>query len=231
MNFPKAGLTVRNASSTSAEILIYDQIGEDPWFGGGMSAKKFAEELKNLPKNITDLSIRINSPGGSVFDGMTIYERLKGIKATKTVYVDGLCASIASVIAMAGDKIVMGAGAQFMIHLPMTGVWGNRTDFESAIEILDKIEDQMTGIYARKTGLSRAELAKMLAAETWMTAEEALEQGFATELSEESLPIAASAMKSPWFRKAPVLTNTVETEVKAKAAGLRKNIEDFLARK
>ena len=104
-----------------AEIALYGTIGET-FFDDGITAKRFIEELNEL-KDVDSIDLRINSMGGDVFEGVTIYNRLKEYKATINVYVDGLAASIASVIAMAGDTVTMGEGSFMMVHSPMTGVF------------------------------------------------------------------------------------------------------------
>ncbi|MCK5219101.1 Clp protease ClpP, partial [bacterium] len=117
------------------EILIYDQIGED-WFGDGVQAKKFAEELRDLG-DIETIELRINSPGGSVWDGNAIYNTLRGHKATVNVTIDGLAASIASVIAMSGDTITMPENALMMIHNPATIAFGEAEEMRKAANMLD----------------------------------------------------------------------------------------------
>lgn len=206
----KKPFEIRNVSTTEAEILLYDQIGED-WFGGGISAKTISEELKKLPSSVKQINLRINSPGGSVFDGMTIYQRLKDHPAKVTAYVDGLSASIASVIMMAADEIIIGDGAMIMIHKPLTGIYGNSSEMERMIEILDKIESQMITIYMKKTGLGRTEIMKMVADETWMTSEEAVDLNFADRTFEasETLHLVASTIEScQWMKNKPEIKKT-----------------------
>ena len=225
----KKPFEIKNKTETKAEILIYDQIGED-WFGAGVTAKSFSEELSKLPKSIKQIDVRVNSPGGSVFDGMTIYQRLKDHPAKVTAYVDGIAASIASVIIMSADEIVMGDGAMLMIHKPLTGISGNTSELERMIDILDKIENQMVTIYAKKTGLSRAEIAKMLADETWMTAEESLNLKFVDKKFEakESLMLVASAVENTkWFKNKPVIKSS-NALAKDKLKELTNNVNVFL---
>lgn len=189
-----------------ANIEIYGPIGES-FFDDAVSAKAFSEELKNLPKDVTNIELRLNSPGGSVFDGMTIYERLKQHKAKVTVYIDGLAASIASVIALAGDKVYIGEGALMMIHRPMSGVFGNTDEMLRMVEVLEKIENQMVGIYERNTDTTRSELEEMLLGDFWMEAKEAVRYGFADEIIEEPANMAAVAALidegSQWIRRKP----------------------------
>jgi ATP-dependent Clp protease, protease subunit len=201
---------IKNKTETEAEILLYDEIGESMW-GGGISSKAFSDELKKLPASVKKINLRINSPGGSVFDGMAIYQRLKDHPAKVTAYIDGLSASIASVIMMAADEIIVGEGSMVMIHRASTGVWGNAGDMERMIDILEKIESQMITIYAKKTGLSRSEIFKMISDETWMTAEESIDFKFADRTFEarESLSLVASAVENnKWFKNKPQLKST-----------------------
>lgn len=197
-------LKIMNKSSTEADIIVYAGIGQDWWGDGSMiSAKQFSEELKKIPDSVNTLNVRINSPGGDVFDGIAIYNRLKQHKAKKIVHIDGLAASIASIIALAGDEIRIGDGALYMIHLPWTFAYGNRMDLDNTVNRLMDIEEQMLGIYAKKTKLDRGEIRSLLEAETWMGADEAIEKGFVDMKAEDTVAIAASAIKSQWINKKP----------------------------
>lgn len=223
---------IRSKSATKAEIVIYDSIGYDWWTGGGVTAKSFDKELKALDASVNELTVRINSPGGDVFDGIAIYNRLKQHKAKKIVYIDGLAASIASIIALAGDEVIIGDGALFMIHLPWTFAMGNRMELDNTVNRLLDVEEQLIGIYAKRSKLDRAEIKAMLEKETWMDADQAIEHGFVDKRSEEeSLPIAASAMESRWFGKAPRNYKTVASVVQKDIAELKQKLEAKLARK
>ena len=222
------GFEIRSKSATKAEIIIYEQIGESFW-GGGLSAKKFSEELKALDSSVNEITVRINSPGGDVFDGVAIYNRLKQHKAKVIVHIDGLAASIASIIALAGDEIIIGDGALFMIHLPWTGAWGNRMELENTINRLVDVEEQLVSIYSKKTKMDRNEVRKMLEEETWMDADQAIEMGFVDRKSDEtSLPLAASAMGSKWFNKSPKNYKSEATVAKEETLKLKNKIEERL---
>lgn len=186
-------IKVRAQSGNKAEILIYEVIGED-WYGNGVTAEGFREELEALG-DVTDITVRINSVGGAVFDGFAIYNALKEHPAEIVVHVDGAAFSIASVIAMAGNLVVMGEGAMMMIHDPWSIAIGDAEDFRHAAEVLDKIKKGVIGAYAKRTDLDEDELSTMMEEETWFTAAEAVEQGFADELAdpeeEEDVPAAA----------------------------------------
>lgn len=225
-------LTVRNKSESESDIVIYAGIGQDFWGDGSMiSAKQVSDELKKIPDTVKTLNIRLNSPGGDVFEGVAIYNRLKQHKAKKVVYIDGLAASIASIIALAGDEVIMGEGSLMMIHLPWTFSYGNRTELDNMINRLMDAEEQMLSIYSKKSTVSRNEIRAMLEAETWLDSDETIELGFAHKKSDESLAIAASAFKSPWITKRPEKFVSQTDVVQEKLTALRKNLNARLARK
>lgn len=222
---------IKNKSATKAEIILYAQIGES-WFGDAVSAKQFSDELKNLDKSVNEITVRINSPGGDVFDGISIYNRLKQHPAKVIVQIDGLAASIASIIALAGDEVVIGEGALYMIHLPWTFAMGNRNELDNTINRLMDVEEQLVSIYAKKSGLGRAEIKAMLEKETWLDADQAIEQGFVDKKADEALPIAASVFdKAKWINRAPRTYKSEATVMKQSALDLKKKIEATLARK
>ena len=165
----------------NAEIFIYDVIGEDFW-GDGVNAKSFATDVKNLKVDAID--IHINSPGGSVFDGVAIYNLLKQHKAKVNVTIDGMALSIASVIAMAGDTITMAENAMMMIHDPWTMTMGSAEDFRKEADTLDKVKSSLITSYGR-TGMDSEKIADLMSEETWMTAADAVEMGFADSTSEK----------------------------------------------
>lgn len=187
--------------NNTAEILIYEQIGAG-WFVDGVTSKGFHAELEKF-KDVEHLDIRINSPGGDVFEGYTIFNLLKNHKAEKHVYVDGIAASIASVIAMAGDKITMGEGSFIMIHEPWTWAAGNRFEFEKIKDQLAQISAELVTTYEKRTKLDRVEIEALVKAETYLNSDLAIEKGFADEVSGSAHQIAASALKLPWMAKAP----------------------------
>lgn len=229
----KTPFKIRSESATKAEIVLYAGIGQDYWGDGSMiSAKQFSDELKALPKTVNELTVRINSPGGDVFDGVTIYNRLKQFNGTVNVIIDGLAASIASIIALAGDTITIGEGALFMVHLPWTFAYGNRMELDNVVSRLMDVEEQMIGIYSKRSGLDRSEVKALLEAETWMDADQAIEKGFVDSKVEESMPIAASVFKNAiWIGKKPEKFNSETKAVDAAKADLLKKISGTLARK
>ena len=230
-NFQKGQpLKIVNKSAAKAEILIYGSIGES-WFGDSITAKQFSEELGKLEASVNEITVRINSPGGDVFDGIAIYNRLKQHKAKVVVHIDGLAASIASIIALAGDEIVIGEGALYMVHLPWTMAMGNRTELDHVVNRLLDVEEQLISIYSKKTKKSRTEIKKMLEDETWMDAEQAIKEGFVDSKIEDSLPIAASAISSKWIHRQPKTYKSETAVVAAKIDELKKKIETKLSRK
>ncbi len=200
-------------SNHEAEILIYEQIGAS-LFSDGIDAKKFAQELNSLG-DIRKLNVRINSPGGSVFDGNAIYNILRSHKALVNVFIDGIAASIASVIAMAGDVITMPENAMLMIHDPSGLVQGTSDDMEKMAEALSKIKVGLISAYRQKTGLSDNEISNMMANETWLTAAEAVDKGFA-DITSPAIKMAACFDLSG-YKNTPkfiggLASNTINTE-------------------
>lgn len=221
---------IRNKTSSTAEIIIYGNIGED-WFGEGITAKKFSDEIKKLPDTVKNINLRINSPGGDVFDGITIYNRLKQHPAKVTTYIDGLAASIASIIALAGDEVIIGEGALYMIHLPWTFAMGNRNDLDNVTNRLLDVEEQLVSIYSKKTKLPRTEIKQMMEKETWMDADSAIESNFIDKKMDETVAIAASALgQARWINKMPNI-KTDSDLAKEKALELQNKVTGFLARK
>lgn len=170
-----------SVSSNNQELILDGPIASDTWWGDEVTPDLFREELK---QHAGDLTVVINSPGGDVFAGLAIYNALVNHNGNVTVRVDGLAASIASVIAMAGDKIIMSPGSMIMIHRPSVYAAGTVDDMEKARDVLLKIEEGITPIYAKRTGLSDEKITELLEAETWMLADKAVELGFADEVSE-----------------------------------------------
>ena len=172
------------------EIYIYGEIANYDFWNEDTTPTNFKSDLDGLGE-VENLNLYINSPGGSVFAGQAIYSMIKRHGAKVTVYVDGLAASIASVIAMAGDKIIIPSNAMLMIHNPWTISAGNSSEFRKLADDLDKIAESLVSVYQSKTGLEEAEIISMMNEETWLTGKEALEKGFADEV-EEDKKIAAS---------------------------------------
>jgi ATP-dependent protease ClpP protease subunit len=166
------------ASGTSADVFIYDEIGESFW-GGGVSAQMLANQLAAL--DVDTIRVFINSPGGAAWDGISIMNALRRHSATIEVHVDGLAASAASVIAMAGDRIIMNRGSQLMIHDASAGAYGDAELMAEVAAILTKLSDSIADVYAGRAGSDRATWRAAMQAETWYTAEEAVAAGLADE--------------------------------------------------
>lgn len=158
------------AESDEAEILVYDSIGAD-WFGEGVTAKQFIRDLGALDANM--ITVRINSAGGDVFEGLAIHNAIRRHKAAVVVEIDALAASIASIIALAGDEVRMADNAFFMIHDPSGLEWGTAEDMRAMADLLDKVGGSLASVYAAKTGKSVEEMQALMHAETWFDAQEA----------------------------------------------------------
>lgn len=158
----------------SASMYLYDEIS---WWSGN-TARNFQQALANL--DAEEIHLHINSPGGSVFEGVTIYNLLAAHPAEIIVHVDGLAASIASVIALAGDSVEIAENGMFMIHDPSVIAWGNAEVMRKNAEVLDRIKDAILNTYEERTTLDRETLDAAMTAETWYSADEAVNAGFAT---------------------------------------------------
>ncbi|WP_159990822.1 head maturation protease, ClpP-related [Pelistega ratti] len=164
-------------ADTDNTISIYEGIGES-WDGTGVTANRIAAALRAIGPR--DVVVNINSPGGNYFEGVTIYNLLKNHPYKVTVNVLGLAASAASIIAMAGDEILMGDAANLMIHNAMGVVYGNKEDMQSVIDLLHRLDSDMADVYVARTGLNKSFIQSLMSAETWLNGESAIEQGFAT---------------------------------------------------
>ena len=173
----KSWFTITNKSETESEICIYDEIGM--W---GITAKDFLNDLKAVGER--KVILRINSPGGEVFDGLAIYNRLREHKGGVEVKIDGIAASMASVIAMAGSPVTMAENALMMIHNPAGICIGEADDMRDLADLLDKVKGSLTRAYERKTGQSNADIVKMMDEETWLDATEARALGFCDEITD-----------------------------------------------
>jgi ATP-dependent Clp endopeptidase proteolytic subunit ClpP len=162
------GLSIRAAAAdTPAEILLYDEIGFY-----GITARDFVSALASAGAG--PVRVRINSPGGDVFDGLAIYNALRAHPGGATAVVDGLAASAASFIALAGSRMEMAESSMLMIHDAWGVAIGNKNDMRTTADLLDKVDGQLAEIYAAKTGKPVAEIAAAMDAETWYTAQEAV---------------------------------------------------------
>lgn len=192
---------------------LYGTIAEESWFDDDITPRMFKEELMSGDGPIT---IWINSPGGDCIAASQIYAMLMDYKGTVTVKIDGLAASAASVIAMAGTKILMAPTAMMMIHNPITMAFGDHDDMEKAIEMLAEVKEAIINAYEIKTGLSRAKLSHLMDEETWMNANKAIELGFVDDiLTDEKIGTEIPAYAFSGTRTEKLLVNKLTAKVKA----------------
>ncbi len=172
----KKWYAIAAAGTDTTDIMIYEDVGM--W---GVTAKDFIAEFKAITS--PNINVRINTMGGDVFDGIAIYTAMKESKANVTACVDGIAASIGSIIAMGGKKIVMAPNSFMMVHMPWSYCQGNAEAMRREADILDKLSAQMVAIYAGRTGMTPEECQRCMAQETWMNADEAKASGYTDEIS------------------------------------------------
>jgi ATP-dependent Clp protease protease subunit len=170
---------VRNENDESRTLFLNGEISDETWYGDEVTPKMFKEELQDGEGDIT---VWINSPGGDVFAAAQIYNMLMDYKGNVTVKIDGLAASAASVIAMAGTEVQMSPVAMMMIHNPATIAIGDSSEMKKAIDMLDEVKESIMNAYEIKTGLSRLRISHLMDAESWFNAKKAVELGFADKL-------------------------------------------------
>ena len=193
---------VKAATETAPEertLFLNGTIAEDSWYDDDVTPQLFKDELMGSSGNIT---VWINSPGGDCVAAAQIYNMLMDYPHDVTVKIDGIAASAASVIAMAGTKVLMSPVSTMMIHNPATVAWGDTGEMEKAIAMLESVKDSIINAYEIKTGLSRAKLSHLMDSETWMDANKAVELGFADGIlsrtqAEDEAPPAGSMLYSP----------------------------------
>lgn len=205
-----------NGNGRTETLYLYDVIGGGGFFDDGddLSANTIVQWLGSL-SGVSQLDVRINSPGGDVFDGFAIYNALVRFPANKAVYIDGMAWSIAGVIAMAGDTVAIASNAVFMIHDPAALLYGTADELRTTADLLDQTKDSLIDAYQRHSNAGREKLGNWMTDETWFSAQETLDNGFATSV-EEALPIAAcyprGAMKfkniPTWVERRAVLDKT-----------------------
>lgn len=164
-------------------LFLNGTIAEDSWFDDDVTPKLFRDELM---AGSGDITVWLNSPGGDCIAAAQIYNMLMDYKGSVTVKIDGIAASAASVIAMAGTKVLMSPVSTMFIHNPMTVALGNSDEMQKAIEMLQEVKESIINAYELKTGLSRAKLSRLMDAETWMDANKAVELGFADGILQRS---------------------------------------------
>ena len=222
-------MKIINKGNKKAEVLIYEDIG-DGWMGG-LSAKRFADDLNALGK-LSEINVRINSPGGSVFDGVAIYNTLRKNGAQIIVDIDGLAASIASVIAMAGDVVNMADNALLMIHDPWGVFAGNADDLRQQADLLDTVQGTLVDTYMKRATASREDIQQMMHDETWMTAEEALGHGLIDSVTDEVKMAAHFDLARYKFKHVPAVASSTENvvQIETQQHGARAALDYMSAR-
>lgn len=215
----------KNKTLNEADLYLYIEIAS--WGGGyaAHSAQSFKQELDNLG-DLDTLNIYINSPGGDVFEGNTIMNMLKRKKCTKNVYVDGLAASIASVIAMAGDKIIMPSNAMMMIHNAWTYASGNSHDLRKLADDLDKVNTSIRQTYLDKAGdkLDEETLTTLMDNETWLTAQECYNYGLCDQVGEDKNVVAKYDLNTLGnYKNTPVSYVLAQAKVNEKVKDIIEN--------
>lgn len=181
--------TVNNGT---LELLVYEDIGQNWWSDQGVTAATITESIRTAGI-FNRISVRINSPGGDAFEGVAIYNLLRSQGKPIDVFIDGIAASAASVIAMAGDTIEIGVGAMLMIHNAMWGVYGDAAALRKGADVIENISVTIGGIYVLRTKNDVAAVKAIMDAETWMGADEAIKQGFADKVMNQDEEEVASA--------------------------------------
>ena len=194
-------------------LFLNGTIAEESWFDDDVTPQLFKEELNAGTGNIT---VWINSPGGDCVAAAQIYNMLANYKGTVTVRIDGIAASAASVIAMAGTKVIMSPVSMMMIHNPMTIAFGDSANMQKAIAMLDEVKESIINAYEIKTGLSRAKLSRLMDAETWMDANSAIEMGFADEIMQRNTADAVEVPQVSNVYSRTAVTNHLMDKIAAK---------------
>ena len=199
---------------------LYGTIAEESWFDDDVTPRMFKEELVS---GSGDITVWINSPGGDCVAASQIYSMLMDYKGNVTIKIDGIAASAASVIAMAGTKVLMAPTALMMIHNPMTGAFGDCEEMQKAIEMLNEVKESIINAYEIRTNLSRAKLSHLMSSETWMNAKKAIELGFADDiltdekLADAEVPAFAFSSKAVEAKLMNKISAKVKPAVKAEA--------------
>ena len=176
---------MKNDEEKSAELILYGSIGSDEYWDD-ISDKAFKQDIENLG-DVENITLHINSPGGSVFSAVAIANTLKNHKAKITANIDGLAASAATIITSACDTVRMPKNALFMVHNPITFAYGNNQDMQKTLEMLNKVKNSIIETYLNKAKTDKETLSELMDNETWMSAEEAKEYGFVDEILNESV--------------------------------------------
>ena len=212
---------IQNEDTSETELLFNGPISEDTWWGDEVTPALFRDELSKVSGNLT---VWLNSPGGDVFAASQIYSMLKNHKGKVTVKIDGIAASAASVVAMAGDETLIAPTALMMIHDPSTCAMGNKSDMEKAIILLDEVKESIINAYETKSHLSRNKIAKLMSDETWLNAKKAHEMEFVDGIlfAEKKKPVVPKEEEPDEEEKEDTLTAMTYSKSKNLSAFLSK---------
>lgn len=204
---------VKNEGEEARTLYLSGEISDETWFGDEVTPKMFKDELM---AGSGDITLWINSPGGDVFAAAQIYNMLMDYPGRVTVKIDGLAASAASVIAMAGSQVEMSPVAMMMIHNPITVAIGDSKEMQKAIDMLAEVKESIVNAYEIKTGLSRNKISRLMDAESWFNAKKAVEMGFADSiLYTQENPEGNLDVDAMLFSRAAV-TNSLLTKLSVK---------------
>ncbi len=205
---------VRNEETGERILMLNGEISDETWYGDEVTPAIFRDELLDGEGNIT---LWINSPGGDSFAAAQIYNMLMDYKGKVDVRIDGIAASAASVIAMAGDTVSMSPVAMMMIHNPMTAAIGDTAEMKRAINMLSEVKESIINAYEMRTGMSRSKISNLMDAESWMNARKAVELGFADRILFADGEDGSDAPEGYIFSRAAV-TNSILSKLKEKSA-------------
>ena len=194
-------------------LFLNGTIAEESWFDDDVTPQLFRDELN---AGSGDITVWINSPGGDCIAAAQIYNMLMEYKGNVTVKIDGIAASAASVIAMAGTKVCVSPVSMLMIHNPMTVAMGNTSEMQKAIEMLDEVKESIINAYEIKTGMSRTKISHLMDAETWMDANSAVEMGFADEILQRSVTDEIEIPQVSMVYSQAAVTNSLMDKIAAK---------------
>lgn len=223
---PETGIFAKGPDLKAGSLYIYDEIMPEWWPAewGGLKASTVVKALEDL-RGVKTLNVYINSPGGDVFGGKAILTNLQRFEGEKVVHVDGIAASAATFIAMAGDRIVTASHANWMIHEASSMAFGRAEDMRAQAEVLDLANRDMAELYAKQTGKSVDEMLEAMAAETWFSAAEALDFGLTDEVYEpekdEEKDAKATAARSP------LVAAALSTEEQTRFARAGRRVQEF----
>lgn len=201
-------------------LFLNGTIAEDSWFDDDVTPQMFKEELMD---GSGDITVWINSPGGDCVAAAQIYNMLREYDGNVTVKIDGIAASAASVIAMAGDKVLMSPVSMMMIHNPMTIAFGDSGEMRKAIDMLAGVKDSIINAYELKTGLSRTRLSHLMDAETWMDANKAIELGFADEIIKRNSAVDLEVPQISMLYSKTAVVNSLMDKIAEKCRIQQKN--------